>query len=341
MKVLVTGYFDLDFYEPAFCRGLREAGADVIEVPVRKVFGPVDLIRRAQEKYVRGPAILRANSLLVESARRTYPDVVLAWRTPWLRSRTIASIQETGALVALYNHDDPFGPDRDMSIWKAFRRSIPAADICLTPRRANLDEYMAEGARRVGILDRAYDPGLHRPVELTAADRHRFGAEVAFPGHYEDDGRVTTIASLVDAGVDVRVYGPGWAEVLGPMAERVARPIVYGEEYVRAIAAAKIALVILSTRNRDEHTTRCFEIPAIGRMMMAPRTSELQGLFIEDKEAVFYSSDDELVELTKLYLENDQKREEIAHAGRERVRRDGHDWMSRARGFLRQMAELK
>jgi glycosyltransferase involved in cell wall biosynthesis len=116
--------------------------------------------------------------------------------------------------------------------------------------------------------------------------------------------------------------------------------LAVGEDYVRAIAGAKIAVVFLSARNRDEYTRRCFEIPAIGTMMLAPRTDEILSLFDEGAEVACFSDARELVEKAIWYAKNDAERRRIATAGRSRCLRDGYDAAGRAREFLAEMVAL-
>lgn len=337
MKVLVAGDFAFAHLERDFCEGLRLAGAEVIELPVLRFFGPGSLLRRAQTKLVRGPGVALANAALVAACARHKPDLVLAWRTPWLSPLAIHLARAAGAgRVVLFNNDDPFGPDRELRIWRSFRLSIPHADACFAYRAVNLDELRAAGARRVGLLRSPFNPRRHHPLELSLFERARFGSEVVFVGHCEDDGRIESLEALAAAGLDLRLFGSGWEKHLRgrPLERLLPIKTVFDDDYLRALCGAKIALVFLSRRNRDQSTQRCFEIPAVGTLMLAPRTGELGSLFREGEEAEFFSSNEELVAKALRYVSDDAARSRLARAGQERVWRDGHDAASRARRFL-------
>jgi len=109
---------------------------------------------------------------------------------------------------------------------------------------------------------------------------------------------------------------------------------IQGEDYVRAINGAKIALVFLSSLNEDTYTTRCFEIPACGTFMLSQRTDDLLTLYEENKEAVFFSSSEELVDKARYYLAHDRERQRIAEAGWRRCITSGYDIYSRMREWL-------
>ena len=336
MKVLVAGDFAHAIYEPDFCDGLRANGARVAEFHALRFFGPGSLLRRAQDKSLLGPGPLLANAALLAACRRERPDLLLAWRASWLHPLTIRAARGAGARrVALYNNDDPFGPDRDTLRWRKFRRTIPAADLCFAYRAQNLADYRAAGAREVHLLRSYYRKERHHPPALTDADRARFGCDVVFIGHCEPDTRLEQMDALFASGLDVKLFGTGWRlHARGRRWENRVVEALHGDDYVRAIAAAKVALVFLSARNRDDYTRRCFEIPAIGTAMLAPRTETLRALFEEGREVALYSNTEELLSTARALVADPERRARMAAAARARCERDGYDVVGRARQFL-------
>jgi hypothetical protein len=248
-------------------------------------------------------------------------------------------MRRAGAKVALYTNDDPFGPDRDLRIWKRFRKVVPYADVCFAYRTINVQEYLDAGAKRVGILRSGYSPSLLDYPSLNDADRLRFGCDVVFAGHCEDDERLDQIDDLLQTPLTVRIFGTEWARFAQRRRWQRLLPIlrIQGADYAHAIQSARIALVFLSRRNRDQYTRRCFEIPALGTLMLAPRTEELSAMYKEDEEAVFFSSKAELIEKAIRYTRDEATRARIAAAGRTRCLSSAYDTYSRAREFLKDL----
>ena len=93
-----------------------------------------------------------------------------------------------------------------------------------------------------------------------------------------------------------------------------------GRNYVLAIQGSKINLGLLSKGNRDLHTRRSLEIPYIGGLLCAERTSEHLEMFRDGKEAVFWSDVNECAQKCLQLLKNDNTIYEIKKAGMKRVR---------------------
>ena len=93
--------------------------------------------------------------------------------------------------------------------------------------------------------------------------------------------------------------------------------------------------------NHDLHTSRSMEIPACGGFMMAERTVEHQKLFKEDKEAVFFSSKEELLKKCKYYLSHDEERIKIVENGRNRCLKSGYSNIETLRRIIDEVQQMR
>lgn len=283
------------------------------------------------------------NQELIAASRSCNPDVVLVWRGVHVLPESLRALRrESDPFLVSYNNDDPFGPLYRTGplhlrrLWRIFNRAIPEYDLHFVYREVTREDFINAGARDVEVLLPYFIPELDRPITLSETDKKFYGSDVVFVGHFENDGRIEYLRTLVEAGVDVKLFGTGWnAENLGPLAAHFGRIVALREgDYQKALCASKSALCFLSRLNRDEYTRRCFEIPACGALLLSERTDALLRLFQEGVEALYFSSPEELLERVREVLTAPDRRQAIAAAGFERVRRDGHSVTDRMREML-------
>ena len=78
--------------------------------------------------------------------------------------------------------------------------------------------------------------------------------------------------------------------------------------------------------NDDLQTDRSMEIPACKGLMFAERTHEHENLFREDKEAIFFNSNEELLKKIKFYLANYDLAHNIRNNGYSRCIKSNYDF---------------
>jgi len=345
MKILLAGpTWPHEMYERACARALHGLGVEV--VPFYLEPASRNLFSRVEFKYtLLGPSLRKLQQDLLAQVEISRPDVLLIWLGASVVPKTLQAIkQRANCILASYVHDDPFAhrvhrlsPAHHRWYWRAFLEGLPIYDLALFSKELNVDDAYRFGARKAAVLRQFFVPEVHRPRSLTAEERCRFACDVAFAGHYEPDRRVEYIRSLVEAGLKVNLYTGGlweraYLDHMPPTFRRLAR--VGGEEYAKALVGAGMCLCFVSKINRDQYTTRCFEIPACGRLLLSERTEALLRLFEEDQEAVFFSTPEELTKKALWLRDHPQEIERIAQAGRRRLLTDGHSVYDRMRELL-------
>lgn len=337
MKILLVGDWRLEVYEQAIATGLIHHGAEVI--PFRTSAWDMEgILGRFEAKLEWGPSILRMNRMLLDVTCRVRPDVSFFELPIFVFPNTVAVLGRKlpQMYIVTYNHDNPFEDGRSF-FWRHYIGALRSTHLNFFARPSTVQLARSLDVPRPCLLRQYYVEGLHRP--LTRAGARQTG--IVFIGHYEPDGREEYCNALLAQGLPLRIFGPRWHELpwRSPLRRVLSGP-VYGYEYVRAICAAKINLVFLSRMNRDPYTTRCFEIPACGGFMLAPRTPELQALYEEGREAEYFSSREELCEKASWYLDHEDERRRIATAGRARCLRNGHSNLDRAQQILEELRAL-
>lgn len=315
---------------------------------------------KMQIKYAGGPLIKLMNKALVKECVALKPKVVVFWKGISILPKTIQCIKNYVNVVVSFNFDDPFGQwniryakkyningnaifnkimhyEKVFSFYRQtarFIQNIPYYDIHFISKAANIKRYQKAGAKEVKILELFFTPEFHYPIEPSPKDIEKYKSDVVFIGHYEPDHRSECLEALLDAGINVKLFGTGWSHYLTNKLKRAfgssIKPL-YGDEYVRALCSSKMALCFMSKLNKDDFTTRCFEIPACGCLLLSERTDKVISLYEEDKEAVCFSSKAELVKKVQMLLEQPEKCKAIATAGYKRCLSSKYDVYSRMR----------
>lgn len=280
----------------------------------------------------------RVNKMILAEIRQNPPDVLWIEKGNEIFPWTLSRVRAEFPICWIVSHSED-----DMYLWHNrswyYTFGLRHYDLVFTTKIHNCrpSEFPAMGARRVVFVYQAYDKYLHHPVELTIKEKVSYGADVGFIGSYEQE-RAESLLYLAEAGLAVKVWGERWNRFKKSHPNlMIQHRALYGEDYVKVLCATRINLCFLRKINRDRHTSRTFEIPACGGFMLAERTDEHLALFEDQKEAVFFSSDSELLEKTKYYLEYEHERNLIASAGRERCLASGYSFHDRLSWMFNQV----
>jgi len=259
------------------------------------------------------------------------PGFDCAWvdKGVWIFKETVELLRDQCGIVVHYT------PDPQLLFHRShhFIQSIPVYDHVITTKDFELPLYAEAGAANIIHVAQSYCPIRYRnPTPST-----KFFAEIGFIGRCERH-YIKQINAL--SGIDkVAVCGDQWVK---PKNRRqvnsgfVVTPSVWKEDYITALASFKIGLGLLSKLIPEQHTTRTFEIPAAGTFLLAERTPEHQGFFLEGVEAEFFSSQEEMLSKAKFYLSNNAARDRIAAKGRVRCATSGYDTDSVMRKIVMQ-----
>jgi hypothetical protein len=277
-----------------------------------------------------------ANAEILRAFSNQHWDVVWIEKGLTVDVDTINAIKSkcTQTRIVGYSPDDMIGRHNHS---RQFLDGLPGYDAYFTTKSYNVKELKDIGCPAVFFVDNAFDPHTHRPVTVSVIEKQTLGGAVGFIGSYER-ARAESMRKLAQAGVPVRVYGANWT--VGGR-NRIAVLDIEGktmiaDDYAKVICAFDINLHFLRKLNRDQQTTRSIEIPACAKLMLAERTQEHLALFEDGVEAVFFDSNDELLDKARFYLNHPSVASKIGQAARARCLRSGYSNHHR----LQQMLEI-
>jgi spore maturation protein CgeB len=233
----------------------------------------------------------------------------------------------------------------DFRIFGYWRELAPHYDAVFTIQRGEfLDALRSLGVHHASYLPCAANPRVHRPLELNADDRRRFGADLAFvgAGYYN---RQSLFARFPKSGL--KIWGSDWPQdcAVAPLVQEGGRRVTT-EETAKIYSATKVNLNLHSSPHHEDVNPhgdfvnpRTFEIAACGAFQLTDYRSDLPDLFQPDTEiAVFHKAED-LPRLIEHYMTHDDERQTIAARARDRVLRE-HTYVHRMESALRFCEEL-
>ena len=324
MKIIVVGSFKHIMYAKAIYDEFEKQGYetfafdwDKYKIKGNRLF---NFISRVQERLLIGPFISRTNRHLLKLVKDVNPDLVFIYRGTHIKAKTVNTIKDNGAIVFSYHNDDPFCGIPSVRYMRNYIKSAYICDYNFVYRQKNIEDFAKIGISNVKVLRSYYIKSNNFHIE------RKKKYDIIFAGHFENDGRDKYIKALIDAKLNVIVFGDEmWKD--SPLYEEikfVLKGAKRGKEYNNLLNDAKIALVFLSKTNSDTYTRRCFEIPATKTLMLSEYTDDLNSMFKADKEAVYFNSIEDLVNKCKYLLSNPTKISDIGNAGYERLLNDCH-----------------
>ncbi len=240
-------------------------------------------------------------------------------------------MREKGIKLFNYLTDDPFSRVH-YSPW--FIKSVPLYHCIFSPRKANIRELAEAGCKKVIYMPFAYSPTAHyNELPRDEDEKKRFEADIVFIGGADND-RMPYITAFIKAGFKISLYGLYWDRY--PQTRHYAHGSADPEILRKSISTAKISLCLARRLNRDGHSMRTFEIPAIGGCMLTEDTQEHREMFGEEGRAVLYFKNiSEMIDKAKFLIQNQPERERLAIAAHSIVSSGNNTYTDRLNTMLR------
>ena len=260
-----------------------------------------------------------ANQAVLREVERG-ADILWLDAADMIRAATLRRARQINEKLALvwYCEDDMMNPRLRT---RQLDASLGLFDLWVTTKSFNArpEELPSLGAEPVFFVNNSCDPALHCPVKLNEEERKKFGAAISFIGSFEEP-RAQSMLHLAQQGMEVRIWGNGWAAWVGRHPNlRIENRPAYNEKFAKVVSASSINLCFLRHSNRDLQTCRSIEVPACEGFMVHERNDEITALYREETEAAYFSTDNELADVCKLWLEREEQRNLVGKTARERT----------------------
>ncbi len=305
------------------CSALERLGQQVVPFPLETWEPKSRYVAALQFRYPAGPLVAPVNRALLRAVREHRPSVVWFDKPVHFTPSTIRALHGLGCTLVCVNQDNPFGPRKD-GCWLQLLKTFRMFDVSCVFRDADAVRYTEWQLPFVQLLF-SYEPTKHfaPPDGWNDSDRDR---GVSYTGSPLEE-RPAFLARLGDEfGLPLAVAGPRWEAAWTPTLQRkyLTGGMMKDAAYRESIWRSKINLAFVTHKNEDDVAHKAIEIAACGQFLMAERAPGHAACFVEDQEAVFFSTAEECAEKARYYLDRPADRDRIAAAGRLRAERSGY-----------------
>lgn len=312
-RVLIVGATsELGRTEDLYSRGFSSAGSEVHNFNWKSA-APALFSRQLSDRIARRITshwiLYQANQKLIEVARQFRPTLTFVVAPIFMMPDTVRQLKTFGPAFVFFT-DNPLDDHHTHSnTW--VRDSFPLWDSAFIWSKKLAQELTGKGVKRAIFHAFCSDATYHFPKQQDTIDH-----DVVFIGNWDDSGKRESFLQSISHH-SLGLWGsPDWDSRcrIKSLQGRCAGMCSY-EEIPNVISGAHIGLNILRPQNESGHNIRTFEIPACGALMLSERSPGLLDLFIEDQEAMYFSTPEELALKTEYLLSHPTQMKSIAKAG--------------------------
>ena len=305
-----------EYFEPGasesydYFNGIRSLGHEVVPFFYRNHSFVYKNFRRNWIPWMNRQLVKKASNF----------DVLFIFRAGNIFSETILEIIENSNCKTIcFYGDNPYGSKQDPIDFK----KVAAFDLFITKDTYFRDELNLFGFNNVVFMPHSYDPSFYGQ-SLKTEEISPYSSDVAFiGGHY--GYREKFFSGLTQDHVDFKIWGPRWETSKDPwvLSKVISSEGVFGLKKLKIAKATKIFINLINGGN----SVRCPDDKPIiysgaGVFVLSNHKPDMNLVLETGKEIITFKNRDELRELIRFYLENEEERKKIASKAKARVLKD-------------------
>jgi spore maturation protein CgeB len=315
LKILFAGWHNPNFMSITeyIERALINLGCELKIFEYRSYMIPGRI--RDRIKYLDKFDLQRINNNFLDIVKKWRPDLVFVLQGTTLSSETIQTISKSYHTPTVnWFIDYPNEFQTSLKIAKAY-------DYFFVSSTGAKELHRRLGNHHVQYLPFACDEAIHKPVEVSDSDIMNLGNDVVFVGsHYPEREDLFNNIKEFDLGL----WGARWNLLSkdSPLKKFYRGDQIDPKIWVKIYRCSKIILNInmgYGIKNIDNNTmanTRLFEALGCGVLQAVDKKDDILELFEDGKHLVVFENLDELKEKLRYFLDNPDKRSQIADEGR-------------------------
>ena len=261
----------------------------------------------------------RINERLLNFKYEQYSiDAIFVGVPQIIRPKTLEFIKKKNIYLISFTNDNLFLSHYN-SIY--FKKSLRLYDLFIMMNiEAYIQDYLKVGINIERLLPINKSFSMHYAIDIYSKVNYknsRYQHDLLFIGSFEKERYQYILHLANNLDKKIHIYGPyygstGWKKIEGTNKNIIIHnQLLLREDYVEAIKNSKICLAFLREVNADTQTSRTFEIPAYGGVMVMQETKQQKEFFKDQEEVIFFNDKHDLLKKVRYYLENDIEREKL------------------------------
>ncbi len=272
--------------------------------------------------YYLSPKILEPllNIFFLKNIKENYDLIyVNSTSASYIGKKLIINLKKRCNKIITLINDNPFS-NRDKKRWRLYLEAAKLYNLTASYYQSRITMGKKNGIKNILLLNPPYEKNIHCKKKISKKEKKKNSSDIAIIATWFPE-RGIFFKKLIEKGLDIKIYGNRWDkdENYHLMKSNIVLGHVDHPNYSKIIQCSKISICLPSKENFDGITRRSIEIPAIGTLLLAKKSKEHKKYFKEDKEAVFFTSENECFKKCLFYLQNDKLRNKIAKNGHIKV----------------------
>ncbi|MBD2208375.1 glycosyltransferase [Calothrix sp. FACHB-156] len=250
-----------------------------------------------------------ANHQLLEKANQFQPDLTLVISPRLVHPESIKALQQYGLVFVFYTDNPIDSHHTHTNSW--VQGGFPLWDATFIWSQEIVERLKDNGVKKAFFHPFCSDIEYHFP-QRQANPLY----DVAFIGNWDASRKREQYLKAI-ANYRLGLWGSNYwnTHCQEPSLKGLCQGMCSYQEIPKILGSAHMGLNILRPQNEEGHNIRTYEIPATKTLMISERSHDLLNLFVEDKEAVYFSQPEELRQKVDYLLKNPALMASIAEAG--------------------------
>jgi len=220
--------------------------------------------------------------------------------TPYAATQSfLRAMRASNAKIVIYLTDSIKSPGL-----KGVFKSIHAGmiDLLITSKDSELSDFLSEGYICL------YDQQRISKYQCHKVNFENKSTELMYAADFTK-AKLDQVRSVIPVDKSCSIYGRNWPKESG----LIIKGWLHGDDYFNQINSTKVALGIQNLEMNDTLTTRIFEIPSAGSLLVANRFPEIERIF---GDSIIYF--DECPQRIAEVLQNDRRCEMMSIESQEK-----------------------